>query len=121
VSERDKSQIYRDSLPLLNTPQCRLLDNAELAAQLKSLVRKITPRGQEVITHRKGAHDDVANAACGALVLAYDWGKNAPRRSGPERYKDTNEYFEREIIGPAERELEEEQDSLRDGGSGWRE
>lgn len=114
VSKRDKSQIYRDSLPLLNSQQCLLLDSVELREQLKALVRKITPKGQEVITHRKGAHDDVANAACGALVLAYDWGKNAPRSEGEAQFKDTNEYFEREIIAPAIRDLEEEQDAMRE-------
>lgn len=42
----------------------------ELRRQLVSLERRTGSTGRDSINHRPGAHDDVANAACGALLLA---------------------------------------------------
>jgi hypothetical protein len=48
-----------------------LLDNAKLIAQLCSLERRTARGGKDSIDHPPGgAHDDVANAVAGALVLA---------------------------------------------------
>ena len=71
VSELPKSQIYADSLPLLNAGRITLLDSKRLASQLCGLERR-TGRGtgKEIIDHTPGAHDDLANSAMGALLLA---------------------------------------------------
>jgi hypothetical protein len=47
-----------------------LLDDARLIAQLLSLERRTGGSGKDTITHPRGTHDDVANAAAGALVRA---------------------------------------------------
>jgi hypothetical protein len=69
-SERVKSDIYRDCLPLLNSRTCQLLDIRRLISQLHGLERKTARGGKDSIDHGPGAHDDVANACAGAIVLA---------------------------------------------------
>jgi hypothetical protein len=69
-SERVKSDIYRDALPLLNSKRVQLLDNKRLITQLAGLERRTARGGKDSIDHGPGRHDDVANAAAGALVLA---------------------------------------------------
>ena len=69
-SERVKSDIYRDALPLLNSRKCQLLDIRRLISQLHGLERRTARGGKDSIDHGPGAHDDVANAVAGAIVLA---------------------------------------------------
>ena len=69
-SEKVKSDIYRDTLPLLNSRKCELLDNRRLISQLHGLERRTARGGRDSIDHSPGAHDDIANAVAGALVLA---------------------------------------------------
>ena len=71
VSERSKSQIYAEALPLINSKRCELLGLPRLSGQLLGLERRVS-RGSSKpnIDHAPGGHDDIANAACGALVLA---------------------------------------------------
>jgi hypothetical protein len=66
-----KSQLYLDLLPLVNATACVLLDDDRLVRQLISLERR-TGRGtgRDIIDHPPGGHDDLANAAAGALVMA---------------------------------------------------
>lgn len=68
VSDKTKSDIYRDTLPLLNSARVELLDHPLLIAQLQNLERRTARGGRDSIDHAPGAHDDVVNAACGALV-----------------------------------------------------
>ena len=68
VSERTKSEIYRELLPLLNSRKVELLDLPLLAVQLGGLERRTARGGRDSIDHAPGAHDDVVNAAAGALV-----------------------------------------------------
>ena len=70
TSERTKSQIYTEALPLLNAGRVELLDHPRLIAQLCGLERRTARGGRDSIDHGPGGHDDVANAAAGALVLA---------------------------------------------------
>ena len=67
-SERSKSDIYREALPHLNSGRIELLDVPRLAVQLAGLERRVARGGRDSIDHAPGGHDDVANAACGALV-----------------------------------------------------
>ena len=70
TAAKPKSDLYRDLLPLLNSRRVSLLDNARLLAQLTGLERRTARSGKDSIDHSAGGHDDVANAAAGALVLA---------------------------------------------------
>jgi hypothetical protein len=71
-SERPKSQIYGELLPLLNSGRVELLDHARLVAQLCDLERRTSRGGKDSIDHTPGGHDDIANAVAGALLLAQD-------------------------------------------------
>lgn len=70
ASPRNRSEIYADALPLFNSGRVRLLDNRRLVSQFAALERKTSPMGKDVINHPPGGHDDVCNAAAGALVAA---------------------------------------------------
>jgi hypothetical protein len=72
LSERSKSQIFLDSLPLFTGGRIRLVDDARLRNQLISLERRTFPSGRDTVAHPdyRNAHDDAANAACGAATLA---------------------------------------------------
>jgi hypothetical protein len=69
-SERVKSDIYRDTLPLLNSRKVQLLDNRRLLSQLHGLERRTARGGKDSIDHGPGQHDDLANSVAGAIVLA---------------------------------------------------
>jgi hypothetical protein len=70
--ERTTSENYLSLLPLLLAGRVRLLDNATLRNQLASLERRVGAGDRETVSHPQiaSAHDDVAAAASGALVLA---------------------------------------------------
>jgi hypothetical protein len=71
-SSRNKSDIYLEALPLLRAGRLQLLDNARLASQLVGLERRVSRGGKESIDHPPGGHDDVVNAALGALTVVED-------------------------------------------------
>lgn len=68
VSKKPKSAVYLEFLPALNGHRVRLLDIPRLISQLMTLERRTARGGRDSIDHETGAHDDVANAACGCLV-----------------------------------------------------
>ncbi len=70
ASAKTKSDIYKDALPGLNSGRIELLDIPRLTSQLCSLERRTARGGRDSIDHGPGGHDDVANAAAGALLLA---------------------------------------------------
>ena len=72
-SEKTKSEIYVQALPLLMGRRVELLDHPKLASQLIGLERRCSRGGRQSIDHFPGGHDDVSNAACGALALAAGW------------------------------------------------
>ena len=69
-SERSKSAIYQDLLPLVNSRGCALLDHEVMKRQLVSLERKAVRGGRDSIDHPKNLRDDIANAIAGALTHA---------------------------------------------------
>ena len=75
-SERDRSAIYSDALPLFTAGRARLVDNHKLVSQLANLERRTTA-SRDRIDHPSSGSDDSANSAAGALVLA------ASQRRGP--------------------------------------
>ena len=77
ISEKTKTELYKEMLPLLNSKRIELIDLPRLHGQLLSLERR-TGRGtgRDSIDHAPGGHDDIANAAAGALVLAAGIGRD---------------------------------------------
>ena len=69
-SKEPKGSIYLGLLPLLNSGKITLLGNKRLITQLLSLERNTARGGKDSIDHARGGHDDVANAAAGALLCA---------------------------------------------------
>ena len=66
------SENYLQTLPLLLAGRVRLVDNLTLRNQLSSLERRAGAGDRETVTHAQhaSARDDLACAACGAMVLA---------------------------------------------------
>ena len=70
VSERTKSDLYRDRLPLLNSQGVELLDYGKSLAQLLHLERRTGRGGRDQIDHAPRQGDDLINAVAGAVVTA---------------------------------------------------
>ena len=68
TAEKSKSEIYKELLAPLNSGSIELLDNPKLIAQLRGLERRTARGGKDSIDHQPNAHDDLINAAAGALV-----------------------------------------------------
>jgi hypothetical protein len=69
--ELDKSAIYAEVSPLFAEKRIELLDDKRLLTELRLLERRPRAGGRgDAIDHPPRAHDDCANAACGALWLA---------------------------------------------------
>jgi len=67
-SERSKSEIYVQALPLLNSGRVELLDNNRLISQISNLERRTSRgTGRDLVDHPPGQKDDLANAALGGL------------------------------------------------------
>jgi len=83
VSEKAKSDLYRELLPLINSGEVELLESKKLFTQLTSLERRSMRSGKDSIDHPFGTRDDVANAVAGCLVgdtkkkIAGTWGTPA--------------------------------------------
>jgi hypothetical protein len=69
-SERDRSSIYLDALPLFTSGRVRLLDHKRLVNQFASLERRTSSIGKDRVDHGPGGHDDVCNSAALALITA---------------------------------------------------
>jgi hypothetical protein len=65
-----RSELYLELVPAVQSGACELLDNPRLFNQLADLERRTGSSGRDAVDHRRGQHDDVANAAAGALVMA---------------------------------------------------
>ena len=81
LSEKPKSDLYRDVLPLLNSGRVELLDLRSITAQLAGLERRTARGGRDSIDHAPNAHDDAVNAVAGAVLLA-------AAKGGPMRISD---------------------------------
>jgi hypothetical protein len=69
ASERNKSQIYTELIPLLSSRKLELLDNERMRGQFLGLERRTGPSGRDTIEHGQGGKDDVCNAVAGVCVL----------------------------------------------------
>lgn len=70
TSDKPKSDIYQECLPLLNAGRVELLESQRLKAELCGLERQTSRSGKDSIDHAPGGHDDIANAVAGVLVRA---------------------------------------------------
>jgi hypothetical protein len=70
VADKDKSELYAELLPLINSAKVELLDNKQLIKELAGLERRSRSGGKDRIDHAPGQHDDAVNSAAGALVYA---------------------------------------------------
>ncbi len=69
VSEKTRSDLYRDMLPMLNSGRVVLLDDEKAVSQIVGLERRVARGGRDSIDHAPGGHDDIANAVAGAMSL----------------------------------------------------
>jgi len=69
-SERDRSQIYMDVLPLFASNRVRLVDDRKMISQFASLERRPSSGGRDKIDHPPHGHDDLCNSAAAALTIA---------------------------------------------------
>ena len=81
-----KSSLYQALLPVINSGQVELLDNARLRQQLLGLERRTGHSGRDSIDHSPGSHDDLANVCAGAVGIiakasrmsrSLTWGRSA--------------------------------------------
>jgi hypothetical protein len=79
-----KSELYLELLPMINSRQAILLNNARLERQLCLLERSaMGASGRERVDHPRGSHDDLANACAGVLVMARQRGDLSPHHRLP--------------------------------------
>jgi hypothetical protein len=69
IPGKTASDLYTELLPILNSRRAELPDNSRLISQLCQLERH-AGSVKDKIQHPPGAHDDIANAVAGALVMA---------------------------------------------------
>ena len=68
-SEKTKSDLYRDLLPIINSGRIVLPKSDRLLNQLCGLERRTARSGRDSIDHAPGGKDDMANALAGAANL----------------------------------------------------
>jgi hypothetical protein len=69
VSDKSKSDIYKELLPLLNSGEVELLDHDRLVNQICNLERRTARGGRDSIDHGPGGRDDLANVTGGVFVM----------------------------------------------------
>ena len=69
ISDRHKSEIYLNTLPLFASGKIRLLDSPRLSHQFTQLERRNTT-GRDMVRAPSGAADDLCNTCAGAAVNA---------------------------------------------------
>ncbi|MNF93684.1 hypothetical protein D3C84_763680 [compost metagenome] len=69
-SEKNRSELYLELLPMLQTGAVELAPDEKALMQLAMLERRTSRTGRDTIDHAPGGHDDRANAMAGAAWLA---------------------------------------------------
>ena len=69
ISEKPKSDIYRELLGPLNSSKVQVIDHAIMIGEALNLERRVARGGRDSIDHPRGLHDDYINAAAGALMM----------------------------------------------------
>ncbi|CUT15799.1 hypothetical protein BF49_6879 [Bradyrhizobium sp.] len=78
-SDKNRSELYLDLLPKINSRTVELLDHNGLVVQLLGLERRTSRAGRDSIDHSPGGHDDICNAVAGAIVCAPKSGGSSSR------------------------------------------
>lgn len=78
LSAKNKSEIYKELLPMINSGQVLLLDHQKMIDQLCNLERRTARGGRDSIDHPPRAHDDIINSVAGVLIS-----KDRKRLAGP--------------------------------------
>jgi len=68
-SELDKSSIYLELLPIINTGGVSLLDHKDMIVQFRNLERR-SGRLKDIVDHSRNLKDDISNATAGSVVLS---------------------------------------------------
>lgn len=76
-SEKPKSQLYLEALPLFTRGLISLPDQTRLIKELRLLERATHRSGKDSVDHGKYGSDDFANALCGAAAHAVKRGYNS--------------------------------------------
>jgi hypothetical protein len=93
TSQINRSEIYLNVLPLFTSGRARLIDNPRLISQFANLERRTFPTGRDRIDHDRSGHDDLCNAAAGAMDLASRTSaKPLPIHPHPDLSKSGNAY-----------------------------
>ena len=69
ASEKDKSALFLELMPMVLSGRVELLDSKTLTSELAGLERRTRSGGRDSIDHGPGAHDDLANAVAGVVAL----------------------------------------------------
>jgi hypothetical protein len=69
VSEKTKSELYLECLPVFNSGKAELLDNQRLIGQFCALERRTSRTGRDAVDHPPGAADDLSNVVAGVVGL----------------------------------------------------
>lgn len=65
TAKKNKNELYRDLLPILNSERIELPPDDQLLMELTNLERRTTRAGKDSIDHPARGHDDAANAVAG--------------------------------------------------------
>lgn len=69
-SEKNKSEMYVDALPMFNSGALEIPNDQATINQLTNLERRTSRTGRDTVDHPIGGHDDRANVIAGAVLLA---------------------------------------------------
>jgi hypothetical protein len=70
LSEKNRSELYLDLIPVVNSKRCELPDNRKLIDELRRLERRRGKTGKDSVDHPGQLSDDLANATAGAISMA---------------------------------------------------
>lgn len=70
-SERDRSAMYLECLPLFTSGKVRLVDNRRLVTQFAQLERRTSSSGKDRVDHPDRGHDDLSNAVAASIIEAH--------------------------------------------------
>jgi hypothetical protein len=82
-SEKTKSEIYLEALPLLNARRLELLDDDRLISQICGLERRTARGGKDSVDHPPLGKDDLANATLGCAWMVLGGVKTATFSRSP--------------------------------------
>ena len=68
-SEKSKSEIYLEVLPVFTRGLASLPNHSQLLKELRLLERRTHVSGRDTVSHGRTGTDDFANATCGALAM----------------------------------------------------